>query len=126
MQEVATAGEHAQQGGSSERPLGKSIASIGVPSFSQFSRVRPNPSSETVVISLGISAIDAGDGDVAVYNLRGQRVKQLHSGMLDAGWKTFDWDGRAADGTRVAAGVYFVHARLVVSRFTTKLVRLQP
>jgi flagellar hook assembly protein FlgD len=77
-----------------------------------------------VAIALGVAASDAGDGDVAVYNLRGQRVKQLHSGMLDAGWKTFDWDGRAADGTRVAAGVYFVHARLVVSRFTTKLVRL--
>ncbi len=126
LQQVATAGEDPQQFESSGQGEDSIRSLSGLPSASQFRQVRPNPSSENVAIALGVAAPDAGDGAVAIYNLRGQRVKQLYSGKLDAGWTTFEWDGRASDGIRVAAGVYFVHARLPVSRFTTKLVRLQP
>jgi hypothetical protein len=48
-------------------------------------------------------------GDAAaVHDLTGRRVRTLPEGREDGAAIVFSWDGRAADGRPVAAGVYFV------------------
>lgn len=44
----------------------------------------------------------------AVYGVDGRRVQWLGAGMAAAGSRDLVWDGRAADGRRVAAGAYVI------------------
>ncbi|MBS1912734.1 MAG: glycosyl hydrolase [Bacteroidetes bacterium] len=45
---------------------------------------------------------------VAVVDILGETVRLLNAGGLDAGRHTTWWDGKGADGGRLAGGVYFV------------------
>ena len=53
----------------------------------------------------------AGVGEVAVFDLRGGRVRDLARGELPAGRLPLEWDGTLRDGSRAAPGVYLVRAR---------------
>jgi hypothetical protein len=44
---------------------------------------------------------------LTVYNLRGQKVRELVNSFQTKGWKTVLWDGRDARDKEVASGVYF-------------------
>jgi hypothetical protein len=45
---------------------------------------------------------------LAIYDVRGRRVADLHQGDLPAGRHTFRWEGRDQAGRQVASGVYLV------------------
>ncbi|MEA2030573.1 MAG: T9SS type A sorting domain-containing protein, partial [candidate division Zixibacteria bacterium] len=45
--------------------------------------------------------------DVSVYNLLGQKVKNLVDEMKSIGEHKITWDGTDCDGVEVASGVYF-------------------
>jgi len=45
---------------------------------------------------------------LAVYNLRGQKIRTLFEGTQEAGFKTSQWDGRNDSGELTASGVYFL------------------
>lgn len=46
--------------------------------------------------------------ELAVFDLRGRRVRNLHSGPAPAGRSEYVWDLRDGQGRRVSSGVYFV------------------
>jgi hypothetical protein len=46
--------------------------------------------------------------DITIYNVLGQKVKSLASGVLPAGERSLLWDGTNDAGTAVASGAYFV------------------
>jgi hypothetical protein len=50
----------------------------------------------------------AEQGRIAIYNLRGERIRVLFDGMFSAGENLFDWNGSDNRGSAVASGVYFV------------------
>jgi flagellar hook assembly protein FlgD len=52
------------------------------------------------------------DGDLLleVYDLRGRRVRTVHTGPLSGGWHTMTWDGRDDGGQAQASGLYFLRA----------------
>ena len=43
-----------------------------------------------------------------IYDLRGARVRQLYTGVMDAGVRILTWDGRDDSGRSTASGVYFL------------------
>jgi hypothetical protein len=45
--------------------------------------------------------------DLAVFDLRGRRIRTLHAGPARAGLHEIYWNGRSDAGLRVAAGTYF-------------------
>ena len=45
--------------------------------------------------------------DLSVYDVRGRLVRTLSHGVMAAGPNETVWDGRDAQGRRVASGVYF-------------------
>lgn len=45
--------------------------------------------------------------DLDVFDVRGRRIRRLHSGPAPAGSSAALWDGRLEDGSRAPGGVYF-------------------
>jgi flagellar basal-body rod modification protein FlgD len=67
----------------------------------------------------------AGRAVVEVHDAAGQRVKTLLDGEVGAGAQLVAWDGRAEDGAVVAAGGYFVNARVPGGRRVVRVAVLR-
>jgi len=65
----------------------------------------PNPFNPSTVISFSIPQI--GKTDLSIYNIKGQKVKQLISNQLAAGEHSVVWDGRDENNRPVSSGIYF-------------------
>ncbi|MBU1073408.1 hypothetical protein KKG45_09190, partial [bacterium] len=70
---------------------------------------RPNPCNPSVRISYLLAAV--GGHEVALYDLRGRRVRALAAGAAPAGRHETVWDGRDDDGRNCSAGTYLVRLR---------------
>jgi hypothetical protein len=66
----------------------------------------PNPFNPRLTVSFSLK--EPGMVDVAVFDLRGRRLRALTSGFREAGRHEVQWDGRDGAGRSVAAGVYVV------------------
>ena len=82
----------------------------------------PNPS--TADVRLKLSLPHAADGEVAVVDVEGRKIRTLRAGRLEAGTATLHWDGTDAAGRRVAAGVYFIRARVGGEILTRRIERI--
>jgi hypothetical protein len=83
----------------------------------------PNPFRGGTVISYDLPR--AGNVDLTVYDVAGRPVKTLVNTHASPGSFTASWDGRAANGAPVAAGVYFYTLVTENSKLTGKLTLLQ-
>ena len=65
----------------------------------------PNPFNPTTTIAFSLST----DSDVSIniYNIKGQKVKQLVKEQLEAGKHSVNWSGKDNSGKSVASGIYF-------------------
>lgn len=66
----------------------------------------PNPFNPNT--NIGFIAPEAGDLKLSIFNIRGQRVKELYSGSISKGYHSIAWDGVDDRGVDVSSGVYFV------------------
>ncbi len=73
-------------------------------------RVGPNPMRSGEEIAFEINSGNGGPLLVRIHDSRGRSVRTLLDEPDFAGPRTLRWDGRNADGRRVAAGTYFVRA----------------
>ena len=82
---------------------------VAVPEYEPLISVGPNPTGDAVRIEFA----PAGRGavEIAIYSVRGERVKTLYRGQPNASPVALVWDGSNERGARVAAGMYFVVAR---------------
>lgn len=72
-------------------------------------KVYPNPCNPRAGISFKLEA--AGPTEIAVYNLKGQKVRALLNESASAGRHTLAWDGRDDRGNSLSAGVYLIRLR---------------
>ena len=56
---------------------------------------------------IAFTLAESGPAELQVFNLRGQNVRRLVAGSLEAGDHSVTWDGRDDSGARVPSGVYF-------------------
>lgn len=90
---------------------------------SVMSSARPNP---FVAESKFSVSIDAGtDADVSVYDVLGRKVSTVFRGRLEAGTTQLAWNGRRADGSRAAAGIYFYRLEMRGRVISRRLVLLR-
>jgi hypothetical protein len=61
---------------------------------------------------------------VAVYNLRGQLVRELHRGSMEKGQIQLFWDGKDSSDKNCASGVYTIKATSSQGSAIIKIVRL--
>jgi hypothetical protein len=74
----------------------------------------PNPFNPTTTI--GFAVASEGEVSIVVYNLKGQRVRGLVSGVYRAGRHSVTWDGTDDAGRAVSSGVYFY--RMVAGEYS--------
>ena len=73
----------------------------------------PNPFNPTTTISFSVTqnAMSGSDGSsfvtLEIYNIKGQKVKQLVSSQLSAGQHSVVWDGKDENNQLVSSGIYF-------------------
>ena len=81
---------------------------IDVPTFAGLTRAWPNPFNPRINLAYELPRDTVVR--LAVYDLRGREVAVLADGPHSAGQYTVSWDGRAAGGHVVPAGVYLAIA----------------
>jgi len=78
---------------------------VTVPAEATLHSNYPNPFNPSTTISFSLAC--SGAVSIDVYNVRGQRVRSLVSGVYEAGEHSVVWNGVSDDGVRVGSGVYF-------------------
>lgn len=81
----------------------------GIPKTFNLSQNYPNPFNAVTVISFALPK--AGHVKLEIYNILGQKVKDLVDEKVSAGYKKVVWDGKNNGGNDVASGVYFYKLR---------------
>jgi hypothetical protein len=85
--------------------------------------VRPNPMLDGGEVRFALPA--TGNVELKIYNVKGEMVRSLLEGAMDAGEYKIDWNGANAKGNRVTSGIYFMRletrggsavSKVVVSR----------
>jgi hypothetical protein len=69
----------------------------------------PNPFNPNTTIKLTIPR--TGKVSLKVFNVRGELVRTLVNGQLEAGTHDIVWDGKSDQGSQAASGVYFYETR---------------
>ena len=86
---------------------------------------RPNPFRAGTVITY----TQPGPGDrrveLSVYNVAGQRVRTLASGLQSPAKYLQEWDGRDQEGRSLAAGIYLARLSVGGRSITRKLVAVR-
>ncbi len=79
----------------------------------------PNPASGLATISFQIP--QKQKVSLEVYNILGQRVRNLISREMEPGYHRVSWDGRDDQGRQVSNGIYFYKLEAGSTRLTNKL-----
>ena len=92
-------------------PLEVSAVSDEVPATSNIDlKCFPNPFNPRVTIELNIP--NNSPASVELYNLKGEKVRTLHSGLLPNGLRHgMTWNGKNDQGENLASGVYLVQVK---------------
>jgi flagellar hook assembly protein FlgD len=71
----------------------------------QLSQNYPNPFNPETTIEFNVPEV--GNTELTIYNIKGQKVKNLLKEYLDIGTHRVIWDGRDTKNQECANGVYF-------------------
>ncbi len=85
---------------------------------------QPNPFSPSTCLSLAIPS-DVADLSVRIFDPSGRVVRSLHSGSIQPGNHSFDWNGLDTTGQPVGAGIYYCRAQTGNREVSAKLIRVQ-
>ncbi|MDO9575374.1 MAG: right-handed parallel beta-helix repeat-containing protein [bacterium] len=103
--------------------LQRTVGIEEIPTVSFLSQNKPNPFASGTTIEYGITK--AGNVEIAVYNVVGQKVRTLVSAEEKAGYHKVNWDGTNDSGAKVGGGIYFY--KITAGEFTNlkKLILLR-
>ena len=83
----------------------------------------PNPFNPTTTIKFGLHEVQVVS--LNVYNIKGEKVRTLVSGELEAGYHSIVWDGRDESGKPAASGVYFYKMKADKFLQTKKMILMK-
>ncbi len=85
----------------------------------------PNPFNPETTISFSLTAEDAENAELVIYNLKGQKIKKLEIRNLKLGINKVIWDGRDENGKEVSSGIYLYNLRTNHQSFTCKMLLIK-
>ena len=107
-------------------PIAGEVVTNGelIPNVTKLIGNYPNPFNPSTTISFS-TAKDAENAEILIYNIKGQKVKQLLNEALPAGKHSVIWNGRDSNNHSVASGLYFAifKAGPVYSRIKMVLIK---
>ncbi len=83
----------------------------------------PNPFNPSTTIRFSIP--QDGNVKVAIYNIKGQRVKELINEPLKKGKNSIVWNGRDSNGKAVCSGIYFARVNHMGKSRVRKMMLLK-
>jgi hypothetical protein len=83
----------------------------------------PNPFNPTTKISYSLSSVS--EVSLSIYNIRGELVSELTSGLHQPGTHAVQWDGRNSLGEKVSTGVYIYSLSTPTGVLNKRLVLLK-
>ena len=118
---LTVAGESALGDLTAAKSIASPVGDNPIPLRTEITSVYPNPFNPAARISLSLAK--TGPVDVAVFDIKGRRIRTLKSGVLQQGEHELTWRGQDDSGQSVASGVYF--CRMVAdSRIRTEKMLL--
>lgn len=103
---------------------GTPIIEEEVPEIIQYKlNVYPNPFKNKV--NINISCAKEGSTDIAIYNIKGQKVNSLFTGFIANGKYNFSWDGKNEEGKSVASGQYILKFKQKDKEIIRKMMYLK-
>jgi hypothetical protein len=94
-----------------------------LPEANAFLGARPNPFAGRTDLHFAVAS--ASPVSLAIYDVSGRLVRRLVDQGMAAGEHMRSWDGRGADGSRAAGGVYFVRLEIGDFRQTERIVLMR-
>ena len=85
----------------------------------------PNPFNPSTTISFSISRKDVENAKIEIYNIKGQKVKQLINDQLTAGQHSVIWNGKDDSGKSVGSGLYLYKLKTRDKELTKKMLLLK-
>jgi hypothetical protein len=76
-----------------------------IPAITELEGNYPNPFNPSTKISFALS--EPGNVTLEVYNIKGEKVKTLFEGELNAQYHSVEWNGKDANQKPVSSGIYF-------------------
>jgi len=100
---------------------------VSLPKSFHLSQNYPNPFNPSTTILFDIPGTVGAKQAVslAIYDLRGRRIRTLINSELEPGSHKLHWDGRSDRGERVASGVYLYTLKAGDKRFIRKMTMLK-
>jgi len=83
----------------------------------------PNPFNPSTTIAFESQA--RAEVNLDIYNLKGQLVRKLYQGQIEAGTSSFVWDGMDDKGEAVATGIYFYRLQNGKETHTRKMLMMK-
>ena len=94
-----------------------------IPAITAIEQNYPNPFNPTTTIKYSLD--QDGPIEIAVYNLKGQKVRQLINANLTAGFHEVVWDGKDSYGKQASSGIYFYRMKTSQKTFVKKMMMLK-
>lgn len=91
---------------SAPKPLAETEKAAAIPERFALSFTYPNPFNLGTQLNLDLP--EDGQVQAIIYDLQGQEVLRLRDGLMRAGYKVLQWDGRNVNGQVVSSSAYFV------------------
>ncbi len=83
----------------------------------------PNPFNPSTCIRYRLQ--EAQHVRLDIYNARGQRVRRLYSGYIDAGMHKAAWNGMDEHGKTVSTGIYYIVMKVKYDMYAKKLLMIK-
>jgi len=83
----------------------------------------PNPFNPTTSIAFELN--ENGHVSIEIYNLKGERIKTLINGEMEAGNFSVTWNGTDSDGKNVTSGIFFYKMRSGKYTSTKKMILMK-
>jgi len=94
-----------------------------IPMSTKLNQNYPNPFNPTTTINYSLK--EDSKVSINIYNIKGQKVKQLTTDQLSAGQHSVVWDGRDDNNKQVSSGIYFYKLKTNNYEKTRKMILLK-
>lgn len=79
------------------------------PVSEQICKLYPNPFKENITLKINLK--ESRPTEIAIYNLKGQKVKSLYMGIAAKGIHKLEWNSKDDNGRPIANGIYLVRVK---------------